>query len=41
MQAVRLVYRAELRRRWQSWIALGLLVSIAGGTVLGALVAGQ
>jgi ABC-type lipoprotein release transport system permease subunit len=41
VQAVRLVYRAELRRRWQSWIALGLLVSIAGGTVLGALVAGQ
>jgi ABC-type lipoprotein release transport system permease subunit len=41
MQAVQLVYRAELRRRWRSWIALALLVSIAGGTVLAALAAGQ
>jgi hypothetical protein len=41
MQAVQLVYRAELRRRWKSWVALALLVSLAGGTVLAATVAGQ
>ena len=39
MQAVQLVYRAELRRRWKSWVALALLVSLAGGTVLAATVA--
>jgi hypothetical protein len=41
MRAVRLVYRAELRRRWRSWLALALLVSLAGGSVLAALVASQ
>ncbi len=41
MGAIRLVFRAELRQRWRSWIALGLLVGLVGGAVLAAVVAGR
>ena len=33
-------FRAELRARWRAWLALGLVVGLAGGAVL-ALVAGS
>src|SRR5580658_1892511 len=36
-----MVFRAELRRRWRSWLAVVLLVSIVGGIVLAAAAAGQ
>ena len=32
---------AELRRRWRSWLAIALLVSLVGGFVLAATVAGR
>ena len=41
MEAVRLVFRAELRRRWRSWLAIALLVTLVGGFVLAATVAGR
>ncbi len=39
--AVWLVFRAELRRRWRSWLAVALLVAIVGGFVLAATAAGR
>ena len=36
-----MVFHAELRRRWRSWLAVVLLVSIVGGIVLAAAAAGQ
>jgi hypothetical protein len=36
-----MVFRAELRRRWRSWVAVVLLVSIVGGIVLTAAAAGR
>jgi hypothetical protein len=39
--AVRLAFHAELRHRWRSWLAIALLVSVAGGFVLGATAAGR
>lgn len=39
MGAIWLVFRAEFRQRWRSWIALGLLVGLVGGAVLAAVVA--
>ena len=41
MGAVRLVFRAELRRRWRSWLAIALLVALVGGFVLAATAAGR
>jgi FtsX-like permease family len=38
---VRLVFRAELRRRWRSWLAIVLLISVVGGFVLAAAAAGR
>jgi hypothetical protein len=39
--AVSLVFRAELRRRWQSWLAIAALVSVVGGLVLAAAAGGR
>jgi len=39
--AVRLAFRAELRRRWRSWLAIALLISLVGGLVLAATAAGR
>lgn len=41
MGAVRLVFRAELRRRWPSWLAISLLVALVGGFVLAVTAAGR
>ena len=41
MGVVWLAFRAELRRRWRSWLAIALLISVVGGLVLGAAAAGR
>ena len=41
MGAVGLAFRAEVRRRWRSWIALAVLISFVGGLVLAAAAAGR
>ena len=41
MGAVLLVFRAELRRRWRSWLVLVVLVAVVGGLVLAAAAAGR
>lgn len=41
MGPVVLVFRAELRRRWKSWLALAGLIALVGGLVLGAAAAGR
>jgi FtsX-like permease family len=39
--AVGLVFNAGLRRRWRSWLAIALLISVVGGLVLAAAAAGR
>jgi len=39
--AVRLVFGAELRRRWRSWLILVVLIALVGGLVLAAAAAGR
>ena len=41
MGAVRLAFRAEMRRRWRSWLAVAILISVVGGLVLAATAAGR
>jgi len=41
VDVVALVVRAELRRRWRSWLALAFLVAIVGGVVLAAVAGGN
>ena len=41
MEAVWLVFRAEVRRRWRSWLAIALLIGLVGGFVLAAAAAGR
>ena len=41
MGAVRLVFAAELRRRWRSWLILVVLIAVVGGLVLAAAAAGR
>ena len=41
MGAVRLVFHAGFRRRWRSWLAIALLISVVGGIVLAAAAAGR
>ena len=41
MAATWLVVRAEIRRRWRSWLVLAALVAVAGGFVLAATAAGR
>ena len=41
MGAVGLVFHAGLRRRWRSWLAIAILISIVGGLVLAAAAAGR
>jgi hypothetical protein len=41
MGAIRLVFRADLRNRWQSWLAIAILISVVGGFVLAAAAAGR
>jgi hypothetical protein len=39
--AVWLVFHAEFRRRWRSWLTLAVLIAVVGGLVLGAAAAGR
>jgi hypothetical protein len=39
--AVRLIFHTELRRRWRSWLAIAILISVVGGLVLAAAAAGR
>lgn len=41
MGALNLILRADLRHRWRSWLALAVLVSVAGGLVLASMAAGR
>lgn len=41
MAATWLVVRAELRRRWRSWLVLAVLVAVVGGFVLATTAAGR
>ncbi len=41
MGTLKLVLRAELRRRWRSWLALAALIALVGGLVLAAAAAGR
>ena len=41
MGAVRLVFGAELRRRWRSWLILVVLIAVVAGLVLAAVAAGR
>jgi hypothetical protein len=36
-----MAFRAKLRHRWRSWLAIAVLVSIVGGLVLAATAAGH
>ena len=41
MGAVRLVFHAELRRRWRSCLAIAILISVVAGFVLAATAGGR
>jgi hypothetical protein len=41
LAVVRLLFRAELRQRWRSWLLLALLVALVGGLVLVGVAAGR
>jgi hypothetical protein len=41
VRAVVMVHRGRLRQHWKSWLALSVLVAVAGGFVLAATVAGR
>ena len=41
MGAVRLVFHAELRRRWRSWPAIAVLISVVARFVLAATAGGR
>jgi hypothetical protein len=41
VRAVVIVLRARFRQYWRSWLALSLLVAVAGGFVLTTAAAGQ
>jgi hypothetical protein len=41
VDALRLIFRAELRRRWRSWLALAILIAVVGGVVMATAAAGR
>jgi hypothetical protein len=41
VDALGLILRSELRRRWRSWLALALLIALVGGIVMAAAAAGR
>ncbi len=41
LAAVMLVFRAEFRRRWRSWLILVVLIAVVGGLALAAVAAGR
>ena len=36
-----MVFRAQLRHRWRSWLAITILISLVGGVVMAAIAAGH
>ena len=38
---LRLVFHAELKRRWRSWLVLSVLIALVGGVVLAAVAGGR
>jgi hypothetical protein len=36
-----MAFRAELRHRWRSWLAIAILISVVGGLVVAAVAAGR
>ena len=36
-----MAFRAKLRHRWRSWLAIAILISVVGGLVSAATVAGR
>jgi hypothetical protein len=41
VDALGLIFRSELRRRWRSWLALTLLIAVVGGVVMASAGAGR
>ena len=41
MGSVGMVFQAQLRHRWRSWLAITILISLVGGVVMAAAAAGQ
>lgn len=41
MGTIAVMFRASLRRRWRSWFAIAVLISVVGGIVLAATAAGR
>jgi FtsX-like permease family len=41
VDALGLIFRAELRRRWRSWLALAVLIAVVGGVVIASAAAGR
>ena len=41
MHAVGVVFSAQLRNRWRSWLAVAILISLVGGAVMAAAAAGR
>ncbi len=41
MRSIGMIFRTELRRRWPAWLALALLVTVIGGTVLDGVATAQ
>ena len=41
LRAVRMVFWAQLRHRWRSWLAIAILISVVGGVVMAAAAAGR
>jgi hypothetical protein len=39
--SVRMVFNAQLRHRWRSWLAITILISLVSGVVMAAIAAGQ
>jgi hypothetical protein len=41
VDALGLIFRAELCRRWRSWLALAVLIAVVGGVVMASAAAGR
>jgi len=41
LRAVWVVFWAQLRHRWRSWLAIAILISLVGGVVMAAVAAGR
>ena len=41
MRSVGMVFLAQLRHRWRSWLAIAFLISLVGGVVMAAMAAGR